>query len=518
MPEEQANPQEPHDAEEELDLESQLDAVLSQLQALEPDLLPSPAKPPEPVVAQPVVEDAVEIPQPSGSEEAVVDQKDTQTLEAQETIVDVQSADTPVETEAASAADGPQSIGSQLDDLIAQQIDQEIVQEIGEDPTLDSTNDRVAAPVGAIETPDDPVAASVAAEPGQDENQASLSADQIDTLINQGIEQQIDEALSSTTAETVETEVADVVPDSDVAGGDPNSAEVSAPPSQEQSTASMIDGLLNAQIAQEIDDAQADEAAPDVSATIAPAEEATIAEASSLPTDEDTKDTSDAEPESVDAAVAEAPSLPTDEDTKDTSDAPSTGQQIDDILAQLSGELTDGDTQEASDAEPESSDAVDTTDEEGEGLSVEQIDAMLAQEAEQTVADEFETPTEIQASSGVPADADQDSDSSASSSEGEQHDAGGFTAGAGDVAAEIDDQPENKSQIPQVATIAAKFKKQDMAGHIVVCKRALWRTCFVINRPLEKIPAPARDAVGYFALAHVMIGSVLILGKLVGIV
>lgn len=548
MPDEPINPQESSETEEELDLESQLDAVLSQLHELEPDLVPGFSKPAQPEVAPPVTQTPDPTPQPDESEASDV----PVTAQTEDAIADEAAPETAGDDEQ-QATEQPHEIGNQLDELIAQQIDEQIEQETDQNQTVGSADGSTAEPAGAAEAAVDPGA------PGSDQQDspAVLSAQQIDALITQEIEQQIDEELSAPAAGDVDQATAEIAADGATADSDPIAAASPDPATEEKSTAAKLDDLLNQQMAQQIDDAQA--SAANAAAPAAVGAETAGAQASPSSDAEDSADSSTAqqiddilnqlagqvtddeseepavgEPAATEAAVsADAPAVDEPEASSGGDDAAdtSTAQQIDDILAQLSGQLTDGEAEEAAAAEPEAAASDDSDEQEDSSLSVEQIDALLAEEAEQTATDDFETPTEIPVPEGAQAPSgDETSDTSASGDTvvaedesqeaqpvGQQGAEGGFTAGAADVAAELDDQPESK---PRASGGAASSKpgKKDMAGRIVVCKRALWQTCAVINRPLDKVPGSVRDAVGYAAMAHVAFGSILILSKLVGII
>ena len=174
-----------------------------------------------------------------------------------------------------------------------------------------------------------------------------------------------------------------------------------------------------------------------------------------------------------------------------------------------------------------------------EQLSLEQIDQLLAEEAvdpeaDSELADLLEVPAETIAQVEVAAaevveeedSADQPeeiAEVTASASEG----GGGFDANAASVAKELDDQPELKPTMTASAVSEAKdggrtrpirFKldKQLIVTSVWACERLLRRTCTAMNSPLRRLPPAIRDAVGVAAFFHLLVGSVLIFGKLVG--
>lgn len=175
-------------------------------------------------------------------------------------------------------------------------------------------------------------------------------------------------------------------------------------------------------------------------------------------------------------------------------------------------------------------------------LSMEQIDQLLAEEAiDSPEADGLEglveAPVEVagQAQPASSSAAVEEADSpvervnevathvTSNTTEG----GGGFDADAEAVARELDDQPElNARPTVSVApeadepsrTSRARFRfdKQRLVACATACERLLRRLCTAINSPVRQLHPSIRDAIGVAAVFHLLVGSVLILGKLVG--
>ena len=169
-----------------------------------------------------------------------------------------------------------------------------------------------------------------------------------------------------------------------------------------------------------------------------------------------------------------------------------------------------------------------------EQLSMEQIDQLLAEEAvdpeaDSELADLLEMPTETVVQSEVVVEeavsVGQPVEEAAASNGPE--DGGGFDADSASVAKELDDQPElspaltanatsDTDQGDQARRIRFKLDKQALVISAWACERLLRRTCMLMNSPLRRLPPTIRDAVGVAAFFHLLVGSVLIFGKLVG--
>jgi len=168
--------------------------------------------------------------------------------------------------------------------------------------------------------------------------------------------------------------------------------------------------------------------------------------------------------------------------------------------------------------------------------TLDQIDQLLASEAESTVTGDFETPEDVKADEhskqmeeaaqldtpmpAPPALCADDSDLAARAREraqsaAENPDSDGFDANAQAVADELDSQPE----LAAGADAAGVETQQPVEkARVVICARVLRKTLALVNRPLVGLSPQIRDAVGYFALLHLFMGSVLLIGKITGII
>lgn len=180
--------------------------------------------------------------------------------------------------------------------------------------------------------------------------------------------------------------------------------------------------------------------------------------------------------------------------------------------------------------------------------SLDQIDELLAEEADHKVEGDFETPKDVQAAAVVktpgpePANAQEtveetpapstilySDDTKLGSSQAPKQQS--FTseaprlqtgATARDVEQELSQQPELAASGSTVAAAEEDAKKRlrrlDLTLLWAVLDPVLRRICAVLSKPLAGLSPQTRDTIGYFALIHLFLGSVLIFGKLMGII
>jgi hypothetical protein len=144
----------------------------------------------------------------------------------------------------------------------------------------------------------------------------------------------------------------------------------------------------------------------------------------------------------------------------------------------------------------------------GEQVSLADIDALLAEQAE----------SQLSAGLGTPLAATPETGSGKQPAQGPSH-AEATGADAASVAKELDEQPELQAQSSdaavtkvavQAARVAPKPKPKKLRGDFL---RGVFT---VINRPLAGCSPAVRDTLGYVALLHFFVGSVLIVAKLIG--
>ncbi len=198
-----------------------------------------------------------------------------------------------------------------------------------------------------------------------------------------------------------------------------------------------------------------------------------------------------------------------------------------------------------------------------ETLNIEAIDQMLADEADQALAGDFETITEVLATENLPevsAPAQRESAAPVASAvsappTGEEEDDlegsfeepetvlqaatasadTGLSEDAKAVARELDDQPENRSRasragdsqdtVPPAASDRRRAARpsafKSLGRTVLVELKALPEllrvACEAINRPLAALTPHTRDMVGYAGLITVFWGSVTLVGKLVSV-
>ncbi len=113
-----------------------------------------------------------------------------------------------------------------------------------------------------------------------------------------------------------------------------------------------------------------------------------------------------------------------------------------------------------------------------------------------------------------------------------------FSAGADDVARELDDQPEQRASEPEAVEdpsadssaeststptqagwrlrLAALVRKATPVVHGAgrLGLEVTYRTCEIVNRPLQRFSPQTRHTIGYLAIIHVFVGSAILLSKL----
>lgn len=169
----------------------------------------------------------------------------------------------------------------------------------------------------------------------------------------------------------------------------------------------------------------------------------------------------------------------------------------------------------------------------GEPEPIGQIDQMLADQADEAMSGDFETVTDL-LEEPSPAEEDLDgafqapeqlegADELAGTTADDQH-AAPVSAGAAEVAAELDSQPED---LPAAAPmtprgVAAAMAAGPVKGKAVInlaairaAERALKRICAVINSPVMRLSPEWRDTIGWIALAVAPPAIVLVLYGLV---
>ncbi len=434
--------------EQELDIESQLDALLARLEQLEPDLFKTQSSAQE-SPQQSVAHVAATETEPVSDDVAMTDQTpaDDVAVDAQQVETDPQS---PVETH-----DTADQIDALLKDQISDQIDQALETAVqnpdGADTSQPESSDPTAPPTTADEQPS-----------------SDLIASQIDQLLLQQPAEQVPATESS-------PESADEQP-LDVAGAAVEDS--AAATSSDADLAHQLQALLDSQ---------------------------------------------DTQPQSESATAGE-----------DLHDPPVQPGQVE---AEVSA-----------DANPE---AV-------QELSLEEIDQLLAEEADHSIEEAIsdtqvqpapapealtpETPVaeltgddQADADAGAPVQRPPEPEPAIAAEQVSTDGAtGGFIAGAGDVAKELDQQQPVESPVrsamgvsidemdqvdqPLQPRLTFKVDRQKLAHIAAVIEEMLKRICLAINRPARHLPVFIRDAIGYVAVFNLFFGSLLLVGKMFGIV
>ncbi len=544
--------------EEELDIDQQLDALLAELQQLEPGLLkgivkdatPPPAAAPTPapkqaddpkpaeVVAEkaPTAEPAVSetppepAPEPKADQPAVdpiaaaIDQQlDTAAEDQAETppigaTVDGGSAE-PTE----QAADGPEPTAASLDALLNQE-DTATVEVAAEDNgSTDATAAAVEPSPPSEEAQAPPIGATVdggSAEPTeQAADDPEPTAASLDALLSQ--HEVVDEFGEPQASNIAEATVVDPI----------DSGEVQAQPETE-----------NVVAAEEVSEAKPVEQAVVASEEPQPQAPTEALEATEVP----------AQTEQVQAQPSTTASTAAAQEKEEITLVAEDDPAIDEDLARQLTELLDESKDEeilapqdkapekpASEqgadkpqaASPEVQAEAELTPDADAVLNVDQIDALLAEQADDTLGDEFDTASTAQAAVHVDLSQTQqpqpeaaDDKTAVAQAEGSSSANGGagdFDADADAVAKELDEQEDKNASLVSVAQMSEPDQAEDppsgLAAKVVICDRVLRRVCAVVNRPLQTLPDNIRTMVGYTAIAHLAIGSALILGKVTGI-
>lgn len=418
----EVNPQE----QEELDIESQLDALLARLDELEPDLLAGndPEQSATPAQANPEVVPAA-----------------TQLADGQMRAV----APTGAGDGQDDASPPPKDTAAQLDVMLGGQANDAL------DKAVQTAMDEPAA---VDQAGQEVVCQTVAAQPQTDEPDRGDTATKLDDLMGQHVAHRIDEA---------QPEPAGLIsPTESQHAGDPD-----MPVALQAATSSDDSGPL----------------ADQLQALLNTAESEPLVQSERV----------DVQPQS--AAVNEGQLDAVDESVQGE---PLSVEAIDQLLAD-----------EADDAVGE---AFDVT--EGAGVAV----PLVAHAAsEQDILDPQDNGDDDQVTT-TPADWDHSAATDAQGSIAMHRPSGGeFGADASAVAWELDEQ--RGGRMPIAAEVGAQDRMSRVRHHIeglgpklVVCEKVLRQGCSVINRPVVGLlPPDWHDFVGYLGALNVLIGLVLIL-------
>ena len=417
----------------------------------------------------------------------------------------------PVEEPEPSASQQPvppNPVAVVLDELLSEEIDQKI-----EDAGIDAMADTAVVQPPTLDPP-----------PGNDALEGTP-----DTLLSEQVAEQIDHTQDTASAEEPVDEVIepDVPAAQEMSPEDPVADDVDAAIAAIEA----VPGETEPEGTVTGDGSPEDAVADDVDAAIAAADAVsgvTGGESSSV----------DAGASEVAAVSKEGPEEPDQaeeagldlfdqlEELLTESDRPST-----EVAAEAPAEAAQPKTTQQTQADAQPLEITEVG--ESQELSVDDIDQLLAEEADDTIKAEVygeEVPEIPPAPDAQPVPAAVGAAQGAGHSEAAKDQAhqpaegGGFSADAQAVAAELDADSQPHRDLPTVAELgkskpAAKFRfdKQELAGKIVVCEKVIRKACILINKPVKKLPAPARDVVGYVALFHLLVGSVLLLGSLTGL-
>ncbi len=509
------------DAPEELSIEEQLDALLVQLEQAEPGLLNRP-EPPKPREATP----------PTAADDSAT------AVEEAAAVVEEAPAEAGVTAEATEAVAQDPPPADPADQVIEQQIDQRI-----EDQVESVTESADAEPAAAAEQTA-PVAQDASAA------ESDGMANKLDQLLSEQIEDQIDDLEAGI---SFQDEDAIAASNLDVAN------EIDSLVDQELAATAQADQADEADPpVQEI--VEAEPPPPPVAEATEPAQEAEVLQAAEILEAAATEEAQEGEDDDFDEIVAmvappepeAAPGADPEEPSADITD------QLQALLEQA--EQDEKAAQAAAAKEKEALGAAAPSAEaepaaapieepvagqpqasavEDQDISLDDIDDLLAGEAE-GVDEEFgelaEAPRAAMASAPDDASAqdigssrqrhDPFQDAAEPQPAGEPLDlsASGFNADAQAVAKELDEQPERRPSLQSAGQMADAMKqaatpdKKGLKIKIAVCEKHLRKTCYVMNWPLRKAPSSVKEIVGYAALLQLFIGSVLILGKMTGLI
>ncbi len=242
----------------------------------------------------------------------------------------------------------------------------------------------------------------------------------------------------------------------------------------------------------------------------------------------------------LDALLAESaadPTLPSEPSA--TTEADSQPSPPDDLNAQIEELFAEADSLDQSSAAPSTDQpAPKPADQPGQKISLDEIDQLLASEADGSVGEDidalggsFGDDSPIPAAEPDSAAVLLDDNTSLSASELAKRKAAaqtvGFNTTAQDVASELDEEPSatpsSSDSAPQAGAEPAKKADGSQAASPATSGRftpiSIWvrRSLYSVNRPIAERSIQTRDAIGYIALLNALAGTVMLLVSALGI-
>lgn len=274
------------------------------------------------------------------------------------------------------------------------------------------------------------------------------------------------------------------------------------------------DESLDAMIDQEVDDAiAAAESFTDATEEVEPA-----AAQSDVSADADV-DLGDALADQVQAMLDEAASQTSVADT--LSEAEDDGiEEIDGDLSgsfhapeSITGEQPEPVAAVSSAAEPEQS---FVSDHDSQDADLAELDRLLADEADDAIADEFESPQDVSSADPVAESAESDEALEGSFAAPDEVQLTGGTAES--VAEELDDQPEQEVAVAEPVHETVEDDEDHPSLAMAMLPRLEWcarHTCAFINAPMNRLSAELRFLVGLAGVATTVVAVGLIVLALI---